>query len=93
MRRILFWGLLVFLLFVPMMVESVLISDILPTAQRLFPIWRNKPAPVLLSDILFIEGGLLLVFGALIAGVTLYIAWAALDVRQEQFTDYILSWR
>lgn len=76
-----------------MIVESVFISDILPTAQRLFPIWKNRPASVLLSDILFIEGGVLLVFGALIAGVILYNSWAALDVRKVQFTEYIWNWK
>jgi hypothetical protein len=76
-----------------MVIEFVFISDILPIAQRLFPFWEGKPGAIFLSDLMFIEAGLLLVFGALTAGVILYSSWAALDVRKVQFTEYIWNWR
>jgi hypothetical protein len=76
-----------------MIIEFVFISDILPTAQRLFPFWKDRPVTVFLSDVLFIEAGVLLVFGALIAGVILYNSWAALDVRKVQFTENIWNWK
>ena len=76
-----------------MIAEFIFVSDILPTAQRIFPFWKGKSSSVFLSDILFIEAGVLILFGALIAGATLYNAWAALDVRKVQFTEYIWNWR
>lgn len=48
---------------------------------------------VLFKDIMFIDGAVLLVFGALIGGVTLYSAWAQLDVMKAQFTEYIWNWK
>jgi hypothetical protein len=48
---------------------------------------------VLFKDIQFTEGAVLLIFGALIGGVTLYNAWAQVDVRKAQFTEYIWNWK
>jgi sterol desaturase/sphingolipid hydroxylase (fatty acid hydroxylase superfamily) len=76
-----------------MIVEFVFISGSLPTLQRLMPFWKNKPVTVIISDILFVESGALIALGALIAGAILYNAWAALDVRKVQFTEYIWNWR
>ena len=87
------WALLLLLLFTPMIVEFVFISGSLPTFQRLMPFWKNKLVTVILSDILFVESGALIALGALIAGAILYNAWAALDVRKVQFTEYIWNWR
>ena len=85
--------LFVLLLFTPMIVEYFYASDIVPILQKLFPLWEDKPVAVVLSDVLFIEAGGLVLFGALIAGTILYISWANLDVRKVQFTEYIWSWR
>ena len=91
--RALVWVLFVFLLFTPMIAESVFASDILPFAQRIFPFWDNKPVTVFLSDVLFLEAGVFIFFGALISGAILYNSWAALDVRKVQFTEYIWNLR
>jgi hypothetical protein len=91
--RVFIWTLFVILLFAPMIAEFVFASDILPVAQRIFPFWENKPVTVFLSDILFFEAGVFIVFGALIAGTILYNSWANLDVRKVQFTEYIWNWR
>ena len=91
--RVFIWALFVLLLFTPMTVEFVFVSDMLPVAQRLFPFWEGKPVAVFLSDVLFVEAGVFLVFGALIAGVILYNSWAALDVRKVQFAEYIWNWK
>jgi hypothetical protein len=91
--RALVWVLFVILLFTPMIAESVFASDILPFAQRIFPFWDNKPVTVFLSDVLFLEAGVFIVFGALISGAILYNSWAALDVRKVQFTEYIWNLR
>ena len=91
--RALVWVLFVILLFTPMIAESVFASDILPFAQRIFPFWKNKPVTVFLSDVLFLEAGVFIFFGALISGAILYNSWAALDVRKVQFTEYIWNLR
>ena len=91
--RALVWVLFVILLFTPMIAESVFASDILPFAQRIFPFWDNKPVTFFLSDVLFLEAGVFIVFGALISGAILYNSWAALDVRKVQFTEYIWNLR
>ena len=91
--RALVWVLFVILLFTPMIAESVFASDILPFAQRIFPFWDNKPVTVFLSDVLFLEAGVFIFFGALISGAILYNSWAALDVRKVQFTEYIWNLR
>ena len=91
--RVLVWVLFVFLLFTPMIAESVFASDILPVAQRIFPFWNNKSVAVFLSDVLFLEAGVFIVFGTLISGVILYNSWLALDDRRVQFTEYIWNLR
>ena len=87
------WALLLLLLFVPMILEFAFASEIITSIQRLFPYWKNKSVSVVLSDILFIQAGAFIVFGALVAGAVLYNTWASIDVRQLQFTKYIWSWR
>ena len=87
------WALFLLLLFAPMFLEFAFISDNLAAVQRIIPYWKGKPVAVVLSDILFIEAGTLIFFGTLVAGVILYNAWAALDVRKAQFTEYIWNWR
>jgi hypothetical protein len=91
--RALVWVLFVFLLFTPMIAESVFASNIVPIAQRIFPFWDNKPVTIFLSDVLFLEAGVFIFFGALISGAILYNSWAALDVRKVQFTEYIWNLR
>ena len=59
----------------------------------MFPYWRYVTTNVLFKDILFIEGAFLIIFGALVGGVTLYNAWVPKDVRQAQFTEYIWNWK
>ena len=91
--RVIFWVFLVLLLFTPMVVEFSFISANLTTIQRMFPYWKYKPVTVVLSDILFIEAGALIVFGALFAGAVLYNTWASMDIRQLQFTAHIWNRR
>lgn len=92
MKRIFYWMLFILLLFTPMAISFIFTSDILSFAQRFFPFLKGTVA-VFLSDILFVEGGVFLVFGALVGGVTLYNAWAPTDVRKAQFTEYIWNWK
>jgi hypothetical protein len=70
----------------PIAIDVALVSNYLPILQELFPFWEHRPTYLVLSDILFLEGGLFLFFGALIAGVVLYSAWSpgwmALFVKQ-----------
>ena len=72
-----------------MILEFIYLEDFASTLQRLMPYWRNRTTTLLLSDMLFLQGGALILFGALVAGTILYNAWAPTDVRRAQFTDYI----
>ena len=87
--------LLVFIvvLFVPMIIEFIYLNNYATTLQRVLSFWRNRSTTLLLSDILFLEGGALLLFGALVAGAILYNAWVPTDVRKAQFTEYIWNWK
>ena len=76
-----------------MIAEYSFASNILPIAQIMYSPWKNEPVAVFLSDIYFIEGAVLLVFGALIGGATINSAWASTDVRKAQFTEYIWNWK
>ena len=77
----------------PIVVDFVFIDELYSFAQRVFPYWSYTTSNVFFKDILFIEAALLLIFGALIGGVTLYNAWAPKDVRLVQFTEYVWNWK
>ncbi len=83
------WVLLVILLFVPFVIDLVFINDLFLFAQKVFAYYKYATAGILFSDILFTEGAVLLILGALIGGVTVYNAWAQVDVRKAQFTEFI----
>jgi len=53
-------------------IDFAIVSNYLQILQESYPFWRYKPANFILSDILFIEGALLLVAGAVFAGFSLY---------------------
>jgi hypothetical protein len=93
LKKLLYLVLFIILLLLPIVINFVFINDILNFAQRAFIYYRYTTTDVLLRDILFTEGTVLLIFGGLIGGVTLYNAWAQLDVRKAQFTDYIWNWK
>ena len=76
-----------------MILEFVYLEDIAPSIQGTFSFWRNRSTTLLLSDLLFFEGGAFILLGALIAGTILYNAWAPSDVRKAQFTEYIWNWK
>lgn len=52
-------------------VDSVIVNNYLQVLQESY-LWEDKSANFILSDILFIEGALLLVAGAVFAGFSLY---------------------
>ena len=76
-----------------MVLEFVYLNDYAPALQRALPFWSNRSTTLLLSDMLFLQGGALLFLGALVAGTILYNAWAPTDVRRAQFTEYIWNWK
>lgn len=92
MKR-LYWILFFALLLLPIVVNFVCTTEILSFAKRKFPYWSNITQNVLFKDILFIEGAVLLILGALVGGVTLYNACFPTDVRKAQFTEYIWNWK
>ena len=93
LRSFVYLFVFVSVLFVPLVLEFIYLNDIAPSLQNVFTFWRNRSTTLLLSDLLFFEGGVLFLFGALIAGTILYNAWAPSDVRKAQFTEYIWNWK
>lgn len=81
------------ILLIPLLLEFIYLNDYAPVLQRALSFWRNRSFTMLLSDLLFIEGGIFLILGALFAGVILYNAWVPTDVRRAQFTEYIWNWK
>ena len=67
-----YWIILVLLMLLPIVIDAHLVFNSLPLLQESFPFWKYKQTYFILSDILFIEGALLLVAGAVLAGFTLY---------------------
>jgi len=67
-----YWIVFVLLLLSPIVIDVHLVFNSLPLLQGSFPFWEFKPSYLVLSDILFIEGAILLVAGAILAGFTLY---------------------
>jgi hypothetical protein len=61
----LYWAFFIFLLFIPLVINLLFISNIHYLAQKAFRYYRIAPATALLKDILFIEGFFLIIFGAL----------------------------
>jgi hypothetical protein len=53
-------------------IDFAIVSNYLQILQESYPSWKGKPANFILSDVLFIEGALLLVAGAVFAGFSLY---------------------
>jgi hypothetical protein len=86
----LWWLLFVFLLFVPMLIDFVYLNDYLPILQAAIPFWSERPAVYVLSDILFLEAGFFLIFGAMFAGVVLYLAWS--PGWMALFVDPVFRW-
>ena len=75
-------------MFVPMILEFIYLSDFASAFQYIFPYWRHRSATLLLSDMLFLQGGAFIFFGALIAGVILYNAW---QTNRSLIRKYISS--
>ena len=60
------------LMFSLIAVDFAIVSNYLPLLQGSYTYWEYVPANFVLSDILFVEGALLLVVGAVFAGFSLY---------------------
>jgi hypothetical protein len=67
-----YWIIFILLMLSPIAIDAHLVFNYLPILQESFPFWKYKPTHFVLSDILFVEGALLLVAGAVLAGFTLY---------------------
>ena len=63
-------------------------SDFASALQNIFPYWKNRSATLMLSDMLFLKGGVFIFFGALTAGVILYNAW---QTKRNLIRKYISS--
>ena len=74
-RYILLLLILISFMFALMVLEFIYLNDFASALQNIFPYWRNRLTTLVLSDMLFLQGGVLIFLGALISGVILYNAW------------------
>ena len=70
-----FWIVVIPLMFVPMVITFIFTDDYIPIVQSVLPGWRYRSYNLILSDILFYEAGFFFVFGAMLAGAVLFLAW------------------
>ena len=87
-RNIIFLLVFIILLLAPMILEFIYLDVFASALQKLLPYWRNRSTTLLLSDMLFLQGGAFILFGALVAGVILYNAWGTTRLL---FRKYISS--
>jgi hypothetical protein len=87
-RTIIFLLAFILLVFAPIILEFIYLNDFASILQSIFPYWKNRSNTLLLSDMLFLQGGVFILLGALVAGVILYNAWTTTGLL---FRKYISS--
>jgi hypothetical protein len=87
-RTIIFLLVFILLVFAPIILEVSYLNDFASILQNIFPYWKNRSNTLLLSDMLFLQGGIFIFLGALVAGVILYNAWMT---TRRLFRKYISS--
>lgn len=85
-----FWGALILLLFVPMAITFVFADNYIPILQSDLFGWSYRSDNLILSDILFYEAGFFLIFGAMLAGAVLFLAWK--PDRLSMFVEPVFRW-
>jgi len=86
-----FWIALILLMFVPMTITFAFLDQYVPILQSALAAWRHRSANLILSDILFFDAGFFLIFGALLAGAVLYLAWS--PGWMALFVDPVFHWK
>ena len=89
LRSLIWLPVFVLVLFIPMVLEFAYLDDYAPILQRVFSFWRYRTTTLLLSDLLFLQGGTLILFGALVAGVILYNAWGTTGLLFRKYIPAI----
>ena len=91
LRSKIFWIAFILLLLFPMALTFVLANNYIPFLQTALRSLRNRPADLILSDILFYEAGFFLILGAMVAGAVLYLSWS--PGWMALFVDPVFHWR
>jgi hypothetical protein len=86
-----FWIALILLIFVPLIVTFTFSDYLIPILQSNLLGLSYKSENVIISDILFFEGGFFLVFGAMLAGAVLFISWK--PDRLGLFQEPVFRWK
>ena len=87
-KNVVFLLVFILLVFAPIILEFIYLDDFASFLQNVFPYWKNRSNMLLFSDMLFLQGGVLVFLGALVAGVILYNAWGT---TPRLFRKYISS--
>ena len=64
----------------------------LPEIVNFFPYFERRPVQIILSDILFLEGGIFLIIGSILAGASFY-SLAAPGGLKAEYSRRIFDWR
>jgi hypothetical protein len=87
-KNVVFLLVFILLVFAPIILEFIYLNDFASFLQSVFLYWKNRSNVLLFSDMLFLQGGVLVFLGALVAGVILYNAWGT---TKRLFRKYIGS--
>ncbi len=92
MRNAYFSIAFVLAVFILIAVDFALVSNYLSALRESYRDWNSAPANFILSDTLFIEGAVLLVSGAVLAGFSLYTNIRPSKQLLAEYVKSALSW-
>ncbi|MDH5770455.1 MAG: hypothetical protein OEZ25_04115 [Candidatus Bathyarchaeota archaeon] len=91
MKNRLYWSVLLLTILMSI-VFIVAFFHYLPILRRVFPSLRWRPSDLILSDLLFMEAGMILVTGAMLAGYSLYKI-TSLNPLKSEYWKTMLNWK
>ena len=93
MNSKLYWIILVLFISATLVFDVAFVNNYFPVLKKLFPLWAYKSLHYVLSDILFLEGGMFLILGAFIAGANLSKMIVPGILKVEYTAKLILYWK
>jgi hypothetical protein len=93
LKNVYWLAVFVLLTFSLIAVDFAVVSNYLSVLQGSYTYWARSSANFVLSDILFVEGALLLVAGALLAGFSLYtVTYQSGDKLKYEYVKSMFNW-
>ena len=92
MKNKLYWIILVLFISATIVFDVAFANNYFPVLKNAFQLLRVKPAHYVLSDFLFIEGAMFIIFGAYLAGVNLS-KMVVPGFFKADYAKSILNWK